>query len=202
MSPTFNPLTSTSRVSIDDYVLVEKFCLQKYQFSHGDVVVFCSPTDHKEKHVKRITALPGDWISSPYSYDAVRVPEGHCWVEGDNFASSLDSRSFGPIPLGLVQGRVTHIVWPPRELEKWRQEFLMTDSPCKSIYKWQVSIREGKIYLIDFYSEHLSEVPFLDCTSDRNITIFRGDSKASISCIMLNNLFHLKFCFCNLRPWY
>lgn len=24
----------------DDYVLVEKFCLEKYQFSHGDVVVF------------------------------------------------------------------------------------------------------------------------------------------------------------------
>lgn len=118
MSPTFNPLTSTSRVAIDDYVLVEKFCLQKYQFSHGDVVVFCSPTDHKEKHVKRITALPGDWISSPYSYDAVRVPEGHCWVEGDNFASSLDSRSFGPIPLGLVQGRVTHIVWPPQRVGK------------------------------------------------------------------------------------
>lgn len=63
-----------------------------------DIVIFCSsPIDHKEKHVKRITALPGDWISSPYSYDAVRVPEGHCWVEGDNFASSLDSRSFGPV---------------------------------------------------------------------------------------------------------
>jgi inner membrane protease subunit 2 len=24
----------------DDYVLVEKFCLEKYKFSHGDVVVF------------------------------------------------------------------------------------------------------------------------------------------------------------------
>ncbi|XP_058214485.1 uncharacterized protein LOC131325977 [Rhododendron vialii] len=118
MSPTFNPRSSSSVGSFDDRVLVEKFCLQKYQFSHGDVVVFCSPSDHKEKHVKRIVALPGDWMSSPYSYDVQRVPEGHCWVEGDNFASSMDSRSFGSIPLGLVQGRVTHIVWPPQRVGK------------------------------------------------------------------------------------
>ncbi|XP_028086655.1 mitochondrial inner membrane protease subunit 2 isoform X1 [Camellia sinensis] len=127
MSPTFNPHGSTLTGLTDDYVLVEKFCLDKYKFSQGDVVVFCSPSNHKENHIKRITALPGDWISSPYAHDALKVPEGHCWVEGDNFASSLDSRSFGPklltksyrqIPLGLVQGRVTHIVWPPRRVGK------------------------------------------------------------------------------------
>ena len=27
-------------LAADDYVLVEKFCLEKYKFSHGDVVVF------------------------------------------------------------------------------------------------------------------------------------------------------------------
>ncbi|PSS34674.1 Mitochondrial inner membrane protease [Actinidia chinensis var. chinensis] len=120
MSPTFNPHSSnhssTLMGSNDDCVLVEKFCLEKYKFSPGDVVVFCSPTDHREKHVKRITALPGDWISSPG--DALKIPEGHCWVEGDNFASSLDSRSYGPIPLGLVRGRVTHVVWPPQRVGK------------------------------------------------------------------------------------
>jgi len=29
--------------------------------------------------------------------DVVKIPEGHCWVEGDNPASSMDSRSFGPV---------------------------------------------------------------------------------------------------------
>lgn len=94
--------------------------------------------------------MPGEWIRS--SEDVIRVPEGNCWVEGDNKASSLDSRTFGPvsplcsplthyfftdsetvqdlsrvndmdklawqIPLGLIQGRVTRVVWPPQRLRK------------------------------------------------------------------------------------
>ncbi|KAL7611770.1 uncharacterized protein LOC111916271 [Lactuca sativa] len=120
MSPTFNPdKTTYLGLFTDDHVLVEKRCLTDYKFSHGDVVVFCSPSSYKEKHmIKRITGMPGDWISLPYSYDAVKVPEGHCWVEGDNPTNSLDSRSFGPIPLGLIRGRVTHILWPPQRVGK------------------------------------------------------------------------------------
>ena len=61
---------------------------------------FCSsPSNHKESHIKRITALPGEWIGTRHSYDVVKIPEGHCWVEGDNSSSSLDSRSFGPISI-------------------------------------------------------------------------------------------------------
>jgi inner membrane protease subunit 2 len=43
----------------------------------------------------------------------VQVPKGHCWVEGDNAEVSLDSKSFGPIPLALLKGRVTNVIWPP-----------------------------------------------------------------------------------------
>lgn len=65
-----------------------------------------SPSDHQEKHMKRITALPGDWISTPHSYDAVIIPEGHCWVEGDNAAWSFDSRSYGPVSDMLNQHEI------------------------------------------------------------------------------------------------
>ncbi|RRT79895.1 hypothetical protein B296_00004675 [Ensete ventricosum] len=54
-----------------------------------------SPTDHKKTFVKRLIALPGDWVQVPESSEILKIPEGHCWVEGDNAACSLDSRSFG-----------------------------------------------------------------------------------------------------------
>lgn len=35
-----------------------------------------------------------------------QVPEGHCWVVGDNLAYSRDSRMFGPLPLALIKGKI------------------------------------------------------------------------------------------------
>ncbi|KAG5037794.1 hypothetical protein AAZX31_07G139500 [Glycine max] len=117
MSPTFNPKAGSLMGGVfDDYVLVEKFCLHSYKFSHGDVVVFRSPQNRKETHVKRIAALPGEWFGTHQKNDVIQIPLGHCWVEGDNTASSLDSNSFGPIPLGIIRGRVTHVVWPPQRI--------------------------------------------------------------------------------------
>ncbi|KAL6653139.1 hypothetical protein ACP70R_012064 [Stipagrostis hirtigluma subsp. patula] len=109
MDPTFDPEPGNR-------TLVEKLCLYRYDFSRGDVVVFRSPTDHRELMVKRLIALPGDWIQVPEKQEIRQIPEGHCWVEGDNAAASWDSRSFGPVPLGLMHGRATHIVWPPHRI--------------------------------------------------------------------------------------
>lgn len=40
------------------------------------------------------------------------VPHGTCFVLGDNRGHSKDSRTFGPIPLADVKGRVDYIYWP------------------------------------------------------------------------------------------
>ncbi|OMO97569.1 Peptidase S26A, signal peptidase I [Corchorus olitorius] len=154
MYPTFNSKSDSLLDSLsDDYVLVEKLCLRKYKFSHGDVVVFSNPSDHKEKQVKRIIGLPGDWVGT--HNDVVRVPEGHCWVEGDNSASSMDSRSSGPVPLGLVTGRATHILWPPHRIGREKEERMMMTGMhtvvdifcvgCGSIVGWKYEAAHEKM---------------------------------------------------------
>ena len=42
-----------------------------------------------------------------------RVPKGHVFLTGDNTERSVDSRQFGPVPMGLVRDRVVARVWPP-----------------------------------------------------------------------------------------
>ncbi|XP_044327199.1 mitochondrial inner membrane protease subunit 2 isoform X2 [Triticum aestivum] len=97
-----------------EYAVVKRSPL--YDYSRGEVVVFVSPADHRSRTIKRLIGLPGDWISVPDKEEIRQIPEGHCWVEGDNGSASWDSRSYGPVPLGLVQGRVTHVVWPPSKM--------------------------------------------------------------------------------------
>ncbi|XP_042452198.1 mitochondrial inner membrane protease subunit 2-like isoform X1 [Zingiber officinale] len=124
MHPTFTTSNGSFPAFLKgDIVLVERFWDDK--LSHGDVITFKSPTDHKKEFVKRLIALPGDWMQCPNSHDIVKIPEGHCWVEGDNRSSSLDSRHFGPIPLGLVRGRVTHIIWPLKRMSKVERKVVM-----------------------------------------------------------------------------
>jgi inner membrane protease subunit 1 len=36
----------------------------------------------------------------------VRVPKGHIWLAGDNLSNSTDSRTYGPMPLAMVKGKV------------------------------------------------------------------------------------------------
>lgn len=84
-------------------LLLFKYCFDaNISVLHYDIsvvsILCSSPSNHKEKYVKRIIGLPGDWIGTTHnSYDVLKIPEGHCWLEGDNSASSKDSRSLGPV---------------------------------------------------------------------------------------------------------
>lgn len=117
MQPTLSPGSNDLLGSFTgDVVFIEKLSAPAYRFSRGDVVVLRSPEEPNQWMVKRLIALQGDWINVPGSYEILQIPKGRCWVEGDNGKVSLDSRTFGAIPLALVKGRVTHKIWPPNRV--------------------------------------------------------------------------------------
>ena len=44
----------------------------------------------------------------------IRIPKGSVWLAGDNMSNSTDSRTYGPVPLALVKGRVlARVSCPP-----------------------------------------------------------------------------------------
>ncbi|ORX33734.1 putative peptidase [Kockovaella imperatae] len=116
MEPTFNP-GHTRGSSDKDTVLLEKWSVVLRRFRRGQVVTLWSPNDPYLLTAKRIIALQGDVVQpADGSSDPIRIPRGHCWVEGDSNEKTRDSNVYGPIPLALINARVSHIVWPMRRI--------------------------------------------------------------------------------------
>ncbi|XP_071691885.1 mitochondrial ATP-independent inner membrane protease subunit 1a [Rutidosis leptorrhynchoides] len=101
-----------------DVVLSEYISHRLGKVGPGDVVLIQSPENPRKMITKRIVAMEGESVSflvDPSRSDrsrTVTVPKGHVWIQGDNIYASNDSRNFGPIPYGLIQGKVCCRVWP------------------------------------------------------------------------------------------
>jgi mitochondrial inner membrane protease subunit 2 len=110
MQPTFNPESANGS---SDFVYLDRLPLRNYRVERGDVVSIISPKNRREVLIKRVVGLEGDLVvTKRWKKPLVRVPKGHCWVEGDNSGRSMDSNEFGPISLGLVTAKATFILWP------------------------------------------------------------------------------------------
>lgn len=62
--------------------------------------------------------LPEGTITSKGNCNDIIIPEGYVYVMGDNRNESMDSRTFGCIPIEKLEGKVWYRYWPISEFEK------------------------------------------------------------------------------------
>ena len=116
----------------EERVLVIKAAYWFGDPQHGDVIIFESPREQSDVLVKRVIALPGEWIEikdgqvyvddvqleEPYidstnrDYPRTQVPENSYFVMGDNREHSSDSRSWGMLPRENIIGKAWLCYWP------------------------------------------------------------------------------------------
>jgi len=117
-------------------VVIDKLSYRTHDPRRGDVVVTSDPRN-EAPIVKRVVAVAGDSVGidngslvvngvtvaetyidntgmAGFYFGPDVVPPGDVFVLGDHRADSIDSRTFGPIPLDNIDGRVLTKIWPLR----------------------------------------------------------------------------------------
>lgn len=97
-----------------EVVVIDKLStrLNPYNIQRGELLILLSPLDPQRTICKRVAGLPGDIIcvdptgEAAPSTEHVKIPKGHVWIMGDNAEASRDSRTYGPAPIGLIQGKL------------------------------------------------------------------------------------------------
>ncbi|XP_017300916.2 mitochondrial inner membrane protease subunit 1-like [Diaphorina citri] len=87
--PSMEPTIYTNNVVISDQMSVWMKRIDK-----GDIVIAKLPHDRNQLICKRVTGLPGDRVWAGYSY-----------------------QKYGPIPQGLLRGKVICRIWPLNDLK-------------------------------------------------------------------------------------
>ena len=111
------------------------------RIQRGDTVVFWYPLDRTKSYIKRVIAVPGDWVRieagqvyvndkplmedyvPPDSRDRVswplgpapadrQVPPNEYFVLGDHRSQSSDSRAWGYVPAENIYGKAVFVYWP------------------------------------------------------------------------------------------
>lgn len=128
-----------------EYLIIDELSYRFREPNRGDIVVFHYPNDPKNYFIKRVIALPGEtveisdgqvkvyndgypngivlderaYLDDIYTAQTRRetLKANEYFVLGDNRASSLDSRYFGPISQDVVVGRVWVRGWP---FDRWK----------------------------------------------------------------------------------
>lgn len=90
----------------------------------GDLVAVSAPDAPRQAPPELLTVrrLPGQLAPQQHRPFEL-VGAGRVWVEG-RAAEGRDSRQWGAVPLALLRGRASHVVWPPARWQSVpRQQF-------------------------------------------------------------------------------
>ncbi|KAH0986441.1 hypothetical protein GBA52_013618 [Prunus armeniaca] len=121
----------------------------------GDLVLVRSPNDPRKIVTKRILGMEGDQVTffvDPKHSDRSRttvVPKGHVWIQGDNIYSSFDSRTYGAVPYGLIQGKVCgHLMALDHWIDEHKEDYNIKVQTAYWVNKllklcWNVSSPKG-----------------------------------------------------------
>ncbi|KAK4690815.1 hypothetical protein P7C71_g6058, partial [Lecanoromycetidae sp. Uapishka_2] len=116
-APTEGPSMVPTMSVRDDWYYISKSYRRGRDIKVGDVINFKHPMAEGVEAIKRVLGMPGDFVcTGERGRKMIQVPEGHCWLLGDNLTESRDSRIYGPIPLALVKGKIVARVWPLSEV--------------------------------------------------------------------------------------
>ncbi|TID18216.1 putative mitochondrial inner membrane protease subunit protein [Venturia nashicola] len=103
-----------------DWVLINKLYRRGKGVQVGDLVEAKDPLRADGRVLKRIIGMPGDFVVAHTAETdgmMLQVPQGHCFLAGDNQLGSRDSRLYGPVPLALITGKVSYKIAPFRRIE-------------------------------------------------------------------------------------
>lgn len=122
-----------------DRLFVNKLAYRVGEIHRGDVVVFLYPHDHQKSYIKRVIALPGDYLKIDHGQVIVNgkqlveqyvpprfedsrslpetiIPDHEYFVMGDHRSISSDSRDFGPVDRDLIYGKAAFVYWPMEQV--------------------------------------------------------------------------------------
>ncbi len=128
-----------------EYIITNLISLRFSNPTHGDVIVFKSPSDQNKDFIKRIIAIQGDEIfiengkiylngnllkeeyldpgmqtfGGAFLQEGVNktVPNGYFFVMGDNRNDSSDSRTWGFVNRKNIKGISFFVYWPLNEVQ-------------------------------------------------------------------------------------
>lgn len=97
-------------ITHSSFLIVDKLFYKLRGIKKGDIVISKSPVDPKVDICKRVVHIERERVYG------IEIPKNHVWLEGDNKNNSYDSRSHGPVPIGLIKARVIYSLFPLKSL--------------------------------------------------------------------------------------